>query len=294
MDSIIIVLIISGVLVLLFGAYLALTAPRTTKKREAEKLGLLVDYAHRGLYGGDIPENSIEAFRRAVQNGYGIEFDVRQSADGTLYIFHDDTLNRMCGIDRRFDSMTDAELADVRLGGTEYDVPLFTDVLALVDGKVPLLIELKGGMGDKTLCPAVAAVLDGYKGPFCLESFNSFLMGWFKKHRPALIRGQLYTDIKKELPALRAFADSMLINAISRPDFIAYDINHDDKPLLRLCLAVFRPIRFVWTVRDNEAYVKYRSDSKISGAIFEHILPAELRASGAVMTANNENEDSKK
>ena len=69
MDSIIIVLIISGVLVLLFGAYLALTAPRTTKKREAEKLGLLVDYAHRGLYGADIPDNTIEAFRRAVQNG---------------------------------------------------------------------------------------------------------------------------------------------------------------------------------------------------------------------------------
>lgn len=249
------------------GTYLVASAPRIFNRPNMN--GLLTNYAHRGLHGGEIPENSIKAFERAISAGVGIELDVRESADGTLYIFHDDDLKRMCGIDKKFNEVHDTEIDTLLLGDSEEHIPRFEDVLALVDGKVPLLIELKAKMGNKTLCPKVAAVLDVYKGPFCVESFNSFLMGWFKRNRPQIPRGQLYTDLKKPQPKLRAFADSMLINSISRPDFIAYDIEHEDKPLLRLCLNVFKPARFVWTVRDEKSFVKYSNDRKTDGIIFE-------------------------
>lgn len=249
------------------GAYAFASAPRIFDRPDMK--GLLTNYAHRGLHGNGIPENSMKAFERAVDIGVGIELDVRESADGTLYIFHDDDLKRMCGVDQKFKETHDAELDSILLLGSNEHIPRFSDVLVLVDGRVPLLIELKAEMGNKTLCPKVAAVLDEYHGLFCVESFNSFLMGWFKRNRPRVPRGQLYTDLKKPNPKLRAFADSMMINAISRPDFIAYDIEHEDKPLLRLCLNVFKPARFVWTVRDGKSFEKYSSDKKTDGIIFE-------------------------
>lgn len=251
------------------GAYLVASAPRVFDRPDMK--GLLTNYAHRGLHGDGIPENSLKAFKRAIDVGVGIELDVRESADGTLYIFHDNDLKRMCGVDKKFKETHDSEIDLLRLNGSDEHIPLFTEVLALVDGKVPLLIELKADMGDKTLCPKVASVLDEYKGLFCVESFNSFLMGWFKKNRPKIPRGQLYTDLKDPQPKLRAFADSMMINSISRPDFIAYDIEHEDKPLLRLCLKLFKPARFVWTVKSEEDFKKYSNDKKTDGIIFEGI-----------------------
>lgn len=258
---------------ILAGAYMIASAPKPGKRKKEPSN--CQSYAHRGLFGGEIPENSLAAFSAAIDKGFAIELDVRQSADGTLYVFHDDDVQRMCGVDRKFKEMSDFEIDLLRLSGTEHHIPRFDEVLSLVNGTVPLLVELKGEMGDKTLCPAVAARLDAYTGEYSVESFNSFLMGWYKHNRPKIVRGQLYTDINDRDKKLGLFADSMLINSISRPDFIAYDIKHDDKLLLKFCLKVFHPKRFVWTVTDNETYNKYYNDGMTDGIIFEGFLPEE-------------------
>lgn len=271
-------IIIGCILIALLIAYLIMIAPRPRRKKAIQ--GLCVDYAHRGLHGDGAPENSLEAFRRAVEAGFGIELDVRQSADGTLYVFHDDSLSRMCGVDKKFIELHDSEIDTLRLSGSEHKIPQFDEVLALVDGKVPLLVELKGAIGDKTLCPAVAPVLDAYKGPYCVESFNSFLIQWFKKNRPGVVRGQLYTYIKESNPGqtwLHLFGDSMMMNTLSRPDFIAYNEKNERLFFLQLCLRLYRPFRFVWTTRSLERYNELARDGKLSGQIFENFSPDAKR-----------------
>lgn len=261
---------IGCITVLLCVVYLIMIGTRQRRKKAME--GLEVNYAHRGYHGEGAPENSLEAFRRAIGMGYGIELDVRQSADGTLYVFHDDTLTRMCGVEKKFCEVHDEELDALRLSGSEHKIPRFDEVLALVDGKVPLLVELKGAIGDKTLCPAVAPVLDAYKGAYSVESFNSFLVQWFKKNRPGVVRGQLYTYIKESNPGklgLHLFGDSLMMHTLSRPDFVAYNEKHERLPLLRLCLALYRPYRFVWTTRSKERYEELARDVRLSGQIFE-------------------------
>ena len=106
------------------------------------------NYAHRGLHTKDqsIPENSLRAFGLAVENGYGMELDVQLSKDGQVVVFHDDTLNRICGVDKRVDEMTYEELKKLSLAGSINDhIPLFSEVLAMVNGDTPLIVELKTG-----------------------------------------------------------------------------------------------------------------------------------------------------
>ena len=143
--------VILGVLIALAITYLILTAPRS-RNRRAGMEKLRVDYAHRGLWGGDIPENSIPAFSAAASAGYGVELDVQLSADRQVVVFHDYTLSRMCGEDTRVDSLGGAALTWRRLGKTDYTIPLLDDALTTVKGRVPVLIELKGKNSSTELC----------------------------------------------------------------------------------------------------------------------------------------------
>ena len=141
-------IIIFAVLAFLFAFYLFLMAPKKTKDMEKYK-GLY--YAHRGLHNSERAENSMSAFRAAVEAGYGIELDVRLSKDGKLVVFHDDTLDRVCGREGKVIDFTAEELATFSLSGTSDGIPLFTDVLSLVDGKIPLLVEIKENPSDSSV-----------------------------------------------------------------------------------------------------------------------------------------------
>ena len=132
------ILVILMILLLLY----ALIIRGRVGEKKLEDLRYWV-YAHRGLHNAERAENSMSAFRAAVEAGFGIELDVRLSKDGRLVVFHDDTLDRVCGREGRVDDFTAEELATFRLSGTEDGIPLFTDVLAVVDGKIPLLVEIK-------------------------------------------------------------------------------------------------------------------------------------------------------
>lgn len=200
--------------------------------------------AHRGLHSQDksIPENSLAAFRKAAENGFGVELDVQLSKDGQVVVFHDDNLKRVCGVDRRVDELTLAELQELKLCGTEERIPLFTQVLAAICGRGPVICELKSGKRNRELCKKTLEIIQGYTGDICIESFDPGIVIWFRFHAPYLLRGQLAMPIKdykdEGASGLMAFALSRcLFNPLARPQFIAYEIGR--KPLqVKLCEAM--------------------------------------------------------
>jgi glycerophosphoryl diester phosphodiesterase len=149
-------------------------------------------YAHRGLHGQGRPENSMAAFRAALEGGYGIEFDVHLMKDGNLAVIHDSSLKRTAGADVMIEDLTVADLENYRLEGTNEKIPLLRELLDLYAGKAPLIVELKCERNNfSALCRAACAMLDTYDGPYCMESFDPRCVLWLKKHRPDIIRGQL-------------------------------------------------------------------------------------------------------
>ena len=255
--------------------FLFLISPRWIGRADLSRLR--VDYAHRGLHGEDIPENSLPAFARAVERGYGIELDVQLSADGVIMVFHDDTLLRMTGAKGRVREYTCAELQQLRLGDSEETVPTFDQVLETVSGRIPLLIELKGESagGDVALCEKLAKRLESYGGAFCVESFNPMILAWFKKNRPYIARGQLVTNTLRERPngnkVLNFLLTHLMLNVLSRPDFVAFCEKYDRELSLRLNRALFGAPSFVWTVRDEKTQSTFREAGSYS--IFEGFLP---------------------
>lgn len=228
--------------------------------------------AHRGLYAADqsVPENSLAAFRLAVEHGYGVEFDVHITADGALVVFHDDDLARMCGAEGKPEDKTLAELSALRLAGTDEPIPTLDEVLAVIAGKTPIILELKRGSRNEALCRGVYAALAGYAGDVCIESFDPFIVRWWRKNAPEYLRGQLsapYGEMKKGTTAAAAFLLSRLLtNFLARPQFIAYGLNGKKPLLARLCEAM-GAMRVAWTSHDASA------EAHNDTVIFEHYRP---------------------
>lgn len=232
------------------GTVAFLVAPgRATSAQKAPFLDR--NYAHRGLHRQDksVPENSLEAFRAAVEIGYGVEMDVHLTVDGELVVFHDDTLDRVCGVPGAIEEKTLAELRELRLCGTDSGIPTLAEALDVLGGRVPLILEIKRGSHNRELCEKTYAVLCGYAGPVCIESFDPFIVRWFRRHAPELVRGQLsmppegYGDSTSKLNAF--LVGNLFTNVLSRPQFIAYQIG--EKPLtVRLCERM-GAMRAAWT-----------------------------------------------
>lgn len=235
-------------------------------------------YAHRGLHTneGGVPENSPAAFTAAVKAGYGVELDIQFTADRQIVVFHDNDLKRMCGIDRRVDELTYAELSKLRLLDSNQHIPLLSEVLEILDGAT-LLCEIKAmhSYTDTSLCAAALPLLNGYKGAVCIESFNPFMVRWFRKHAPHYIRGILSKKFDKGevAAALRLPLSSLFTNWLCRPDFIAYQHTDHRQPLFRLC-RLFRPMTVAWTVR-SPAEAK-EAKKRFDTVIFEEYLPTDL------------------
>jgi glycerophosphoryl diester phosphodiesterase len=230
-----------------------------------------VNFAHRGLHSRDktVPENSLEAFRLAAREGYGIELDVQLSRDGKVVVFHDNTLDRVCGVHARVDEKTWAELQELRLCGTEYGIPLFSEVLNTVRGRGPLIVELKSGRRNRELCEKTYAMLQNYRGEACIESFNPFIVMWFRFHAKDLLRGQLAAPSKEYLKDMsygRAFLLShCLLNCFSRPQFIAYKIGYRP-PTVRLAEQL-GAMKVGWTSHEP------RNEKGRDAVIFEFYRP---------------------
>lgn len=231
-----------------------------------------VNYAHRGLYTKDqsIPENSLAAFRRAVEKGYGIELDVQVSRDGQVMVFHDDNLKRMCGVDGYIWDYSCDELMDFRLKNTNERIPLFTEVLEILEkGSGPLLCELKTGPRNDELCEKTLSLLESYRIDYCIESFNPMIVNWFRKNAPNVFRGQLVTAEEKydKYPApLRSFLAKAGFSFLNQPDFIAFNREVEIPKAIRKLLGK-GAILMLWTSHDE-------SDQQNADAvIFEHYEP---------------------
>lgn len=276
----ILVYILSGVGVLtllLLAVYLFMIFP-AVKKPEKSKLFHNTMYAHRGYHDKEnAPENTMAAFSKAVDKSFGIEFDINLSKDGKAVIMHDNSLKRMCGVDIKVTESNYDEIKDIKIGGTDETPPLLSDLLSLVDGKVPLLVELKTVDGNyKELCQAVFSILDEYGGDYCVESFDPRVIMWIKKHRPNVVRGQLSCHISsKSIHGKKAvFMTNLMMNFISRPHFVAYKFQERNNMSLRLnCL--FGADIYFWTIRDMESAKQALSEK--GAVIFEKFDASKLK-----------------
>ena len=237
-----------------------------------------VFYAHRGLHDneGGVPENSMKAFRKAVEAGYGIELDVQLSKDRVPVVFHDFTLNRVCGVKGKVCEYTYEELQRFRLYGTEERIPRFEDFLRMVDGRVPLIVEYKVEWTDVSVCPLADRLLQGYKGTYCIESFNPLALLWYRKNRNEVMRGQLSDAFLQEegLKGLLYFAlEHMLLNFATKPDFIAYNHKYYWTLSRQICRKLYRGLAVAWTIRSQEELDARRKDYDLF--IFDSFLPAE-------------------
>lgn len=234
-------------------------------------------YAHRGLHDDNLPENSAAAFDAACRAGYGIELDVQLSSDGIPVVFHDATLNRVCGIDARVLDRTAKELGKTALSGKpEHTIPTFADVLRLVDGRVPLMVEIKGTSKENAyaVCEAVAPLLDAYEGQYCIESFNPYAVYWFKKNRPAVVRGQLSSHFWRD-PKHRTITgllmQSLVTNCITKPDFISFDRRYSRLFSFGVARCLWRCHASAWTVQSRAQ--EYACCTRFDCVIFENYLP---------------------
>ena len=235
------------------------------------------DYAHRGLHDKEkgVPENSLKAFDLAVRGCFGMEFDLQLTKDGQVVVHHDLTISRTCGVDRNICDMTYEELSGYRLFGTEERVPLFTEVLKLVDGRTPLIIELKSYTRQEELCQKTVELLKGYQGLYCVESFDPRIVRWFRQHQPQVVRGQLMCRMPEEnMTRLQDFIGrNMLTNFFTRPHFEAYDFHTRRNPSLRAARRVFGMQEVSWTLRSLEDYRVAKGEGCLY--IFEKFLPPE-------------------
>ena len=254
------------ILLILLVLYLLMTAPKMINRADRIPFKQHPFYAHRGLFDNDsdAPENSLAAFRRAVDMGYGMEMDIQLTKDDKLVVFHDATLKRMCGVDGNVWDYTLEELQKFRLAKSQETIPSFDEVLKLVDGKVPLIIEYKMDRPLTRVCELGNELLSSYQGTYCIESFHPFALMWYKKHRPDVMRGQLSGNLAKETKnpknkVIYTLVTYLLTNILTKPDFIAYDHRYVNNISRKVCKWL-GALSVAYTIKSVERYEEVKKD----------------------------------
>ena len=211
------------------------------KRNENVKLFLGKDIVHRGAFTSEIPENSMKSFEKAIEKDFIIELDILLTKDKEVIVFHDDNLKRLTGVDRNVDEMTIDEITNLKIKDTDENIPTLEEVLKLVNGRVPIIIDVKSGnASDIEIVKKANEILKNYNGEYAIQSFNPFVLRWVKNNSPDTVRIQLSSDF---------LGEHMLLNFISKPNIIAYKINSRGNLSLSLLRGTL-PIIF-WTVRDE-------------------------------------------
>ena len=231
--------------------------------------------AHRGLHDAEKPENSLAAYEAAAQHGYAIETDLHIIKDGSIAVFHDDTLLRMTGDPRKIEDCTMAELKELNLKDTAEKIPTLEEFLALVNGRVPLLIEIKNMEYRKTkeIVETIAKALDGYKGEYAIQSFNPWYVKAYKKLRPKIMCGMLASaSTGKDFGGgfkgnFKSWVlRDLRLNFTVKPDFVSY--GHWGFP--RKSVNKFKGYKLAWTIRSREEEENARK--YVDNIIFENYL----------------------
>ncbi|MCP5395515.1 MAG: glycerophosphodiester phosphodiesterase [Sphingomonadaceae bacterium] len=208
-------------------------------------------YAHRGLHGPGFPENSPSAFGLALEAGAGIECDIQRSADGKAMVFHDWDLDRLTGEKGPLASLRSQDLQRLTLTGSKDGIPTLEELLAQIDGKVPLLIEIKSKPKYRVAptCLAVRRALEGYRGLHAVMSFDPRVSRWFATHSPQTVRGLVVTEEDDRALPGRWRRHRYLWHA--KPDFLAYDIRDLPSSFAASQRKRGLPV-LTWTVRSAE------------------------------------------
>ncbi len=268
-------LIVLCVVLLLFGLTVFMIFPSCRKHKDIK----LIDgkyIAHRGLHSlnKNTPENSLKAFKEAVDLNIPVEIDIHLTADGEVVVFHDDTLDRMCGVSGRVEEKTLTELKTCRLNGTDCEIPTLKECLEVINGRVPLLIEFKCvSLKCDSLCRAANKILTDYKGDYLIQSFYPTVLQWYKKHRKDVCRGQLAESFKGEA-LYKIIAGCLLFNVIARPDFVSYRHQCAKHPC-RWLVTRLGAFPVGWTFASKEELFKNRKYFKTY--IFELFLPDNIK-----------------
>ncbi|HOO23218.1 MAG TPA: glycerophosphodiester phosphodiesterase family protein [Clostridia bacterium] len=230
--------------------------------------------AHRGLHNETLTENSMGAFRNALEHGYNIEIDVHLLKSGEVVIFHDGSLNRVCGKDVK---ITDLTLDDIK--GDEYllpsgeHIPLLTELLDLIgDGKTGILLEIKFAGFSFALEKALYELIKGKESFIALQSFSPWTMKWFRENAPEFYNGILSTGAL--LPLTR------LMHKKIKPDFIAYDVKFVNGKGVQKLVNDNNYKLLCWTVR-TEANIEAAKKAGANNIIFEKL---DLDAVGFKLT----------
>ena len=237
------------------------------------------NFAHRGLYDNEkgVPENSLAAFRAAMENGYGCELDVQFTKDKQLIVFHDNDYKRACGVDKPVWELTLEEAKELRLFGTDERIPTFREVLDTVAGQNPLIVEIKAEELNAEwyteLSEAAAEELSSYTGLWCLESFNPIVVRWAWKNIPGTVRGLLVGGVPEKnaekLRTLLTLIAHMMINFYCRPQFIAF--NHRKRTKALNLVKKLGAFSVMWTVDTEEDQARLEKEEDV--IIFEHYHP---------------------
>ncbi|MGN0432534.1 MAG: glycerophosphodiester phosphodiesterase family protein [Lachnospiraceae bacterium] len=269
-----------SILVVCLLLYLWMIMPRMSRRPDKSPFFEERLYAHRGLHDNEseAPENSMAAFKKAVDAGYGIELDVQLTKDKIPVVFHDFTLQRVCGVRGKVADYTYEELQQFFLCKSQQKIPKLQEFLKLVDGRVPLIIEYKIPGVHAEVCAIADKLLSEYKGTYCIESFNPAGLFWYRRNRKTVMRGQLAMNFlkagEKEYPAILYFLlHHLLFNFLTKPDFIAYH-HCDYKDLSRcICRCLYRCTSVAWTIRSEEELKSRKQDFDLF--IFDSFVPSQ-------------------
>ena len=268
----VIVVIIVIILLVLF-----MSKPHNARKKEWDNFIAGKLFAHRGLFNNesDHPENSLPAFELAVENKYGIELDVQLTKDKQLVVHHDLSLKRSTGKDLKVNQLTYEEFQDLPLFNSKETIPLFTDVLKVIDGKVPLIVEIKVNYDYLETTIKTNEILNSYSGNYCVESFNPLAVKWYRQHRPDIIRGQLSTDYFKDHMKtnvlIKVLMTNYLSNFLTRPDFVADNFKFANRFGYKLQHSFWHANTICWTPK-NESDLK-DAQNNFDACIFDSFDP---------------------
>lgn len=210
--------------------------------------------SHRGIYDNKkIFENTLPAFKKALSKGYIIELDIHLTKDNNIIVFHDYNTKRMTNIDKVVENSTYQELNKQKI----LHIPTLEEVLKLVNGKVPLLIEIKQNQKVGPLEKKLMDMLKKYNGQYAIQSFNPKTIYWFKKNYPNVIRGQLSYSNHSYNPIKRFIFRKMFFNLITKPNFISYRYN--DLTIKQINKYRKKGIIIIaWTINSKKNYEKYK------------------------------------
>lgn len=233
-------------------------------------------FAHRGLHDNatDAPENSMAAFRKAVEAGFGMELDVHVTKDGVPVIFHDFTLERICGDKAKIEECTYEELQRFTLCNSNEKIPRFEDLLTMIAGRVPLIVEIKSENVNVSFCARIDKLLRAYSGEYCIESFNPMVLWWFRRHHNGVIRGQLSSNFRKDggyTQVMYFLMEHLLLNFLTKPDFIAYNHKFYKEPGRRICHRLYSRPAAAWTIQNQQDLEAMRRNFDVF--IFDSFCP---------------------